>query len=367
MTQQRATVIVEWGEDHGVIIHADHQGYWLLPGGKLERTRSGNEEEALVAAVRELREETGLVAHGALFLFRHTGIHNEHHVFLVQSDGIPTVVDPREAPAIGVVDANLHITWIARTPNFDVSLLKPMNSARAVINRYFALRDQHPALWTGLAELETIREDGVAAPITPPPVPAKAPATPKPDGQAVQYQIGAVVLDLRIADIVVQDVDAVVNAANTGLTNGAGVSGALHRGAGVRNLEAACHPLAPCPTGESRITDGFKLKARHIIHAVGPVYSHTDPAESARLLASAYRSSLTLASQHGLHSVAFPSLSTGVFGYPVENAAGVALGAVHNFLLTPSNVTLVRFVLHDQKSFDAYVRAANKLGLVLVE
>lgn len=211
-----------------------------------------------------------------------------------------------------------------------------------------------------------IRGDGGAVPIMPP-VPLKAPATPKPDRQMVQFQIGAAVLDLRIGDIVVQDVDAVVNAANTGLTNGSGVSGALHRGAGVRNLESACRPLAPCPTGESRITDGFKLKARHIIHAVGPVYRRADSAESARLLASAYRSSLTLASQHGLHSVAFPSLSTGVFGYPIENAAGVALSAVRDFLLTPSNVTLVRFVLYDQKSFDAYARAADELGLVSVE
>ncbi len=179
----------------------------------------------------------------------------------------------------------------------------------------------------------------------------------------LRYEIGPAALELVTGDIVGQDVDAIVNAANEGLAAGGGVCGAIFRAAGRRELAAACAPLAPCPTGEARITPGFRLAARHVIHAVGPVYRRSDPAGSARLLASAYASSLALAERHGLASVAFPSISTGIFGYPVEDAAGVALAAVRDALAGARSVRLVRFVLWDQRSFEAYARAAAGLGL----
>ena len=178
-----------------------------------------------------------------------------------------------------------------------------------------------------------------------------------------QYSIGQATIELVMGDLVAQDVDAIVNAANEDLAEGGGVCGAIFAAAGRRQLRTACRPLAICPTGEARITPGFGLTARHIIHAVGPVYSRVDPAESARLLASVYANSLALAAQRGLASVAFPSISTGIFGYPVADAAGVALSSVQRFLGTPSSVTLVRFVLWDAASFAAYTQAAQRLGL----
>lgn len=373
--RQRATVIVEWGENRGVIVHGDHDGFWLLPGGKLNNPKGRDKESALLGAVRELREETGLVARGVLFLFRHTGKYNDHHVFLIQASGTPAVVDTKEVSAIGIIDTDMHVAWIDVTPGFDVSNLKPMNSSRDIIEHYFALRTQRPALWEGLAALEASWGEGttVPAPAKHAPVPESAPAptptrrdapAPMRDGKTTRIQIGAAVLELIQGDIVVQDVDAIVNAANEGLAEGSGVCGAIFKAAGSYDLAKACRPQAPCPTGEARITDGFgKLKNRRIIHAVGPVYNRDNLQESARLLASAYRSSLALAAEHGLASVAFPSLSTGVFGYPINDAAGVALSAVRDFLAALSSVRLVRFVLWDQKSFDAYDRAVNGLGL----
>lgn len=179
----------------------------------------------------------------------------------------------------------------------------------------------------------------------------------------LRYRLGPADLELVVGDIVAQDTDAIVNAANEGLAEGGGVCGAIFRAAGRRELAAACAPLAPCPTGEARITPGFRLAARHVIHAVGPVYRRSDPAGSARLLTGAYASSLALAARHGLASVALPSISTGIFGYPVEDAAGVALAAVRDALAAGGSVRLVRLVLWDQPSYDAYARAAAGLGL----
>jgi len=364
--QSRATVIVEWGKNRGVIVHGDHDGFWLLPGGRLNHPKGQDKENALLGAVRELYEETGLVAHGALFLFRHTGKFNDHHVFLIQASGTPAVGDTKEVSAIGIIGTDMHVVWINVTPGFDVSNLKPMNSSQAIIERYFALRSQRPSFWEGLAALEASWDEGtvVPAPAKPAPVPESVAAhwdTPAPvrDGKTTRLQIGAAVLELIQGDIVVQHVDAVVNAANDHLTNGVGVSGAIHKAAGVWELESACTKIGRCPTGEARITPSFKLKARHIIHAVGPVYRQSNPNESARLLASAYRSSLDIAADHNLVSVAFPSLSTGVFGYPINDAASVAIGAVRDFLAAPGSVRLVRFVLRGQETFDAYDRVCG--------
>jgi len=132
-------------------------------------------------------------------------------------------------------------------------------------------------------------------------------------------------LSVIVADITTLDVDAIVNAANEGLRGGGGVDGAIHRAAGP-DLPAACRKVAPCPTGEARITPGFRLKARHIIHTVGPVWLGGNAGE-ADLLAAAYRNSLMLAREAALRSVAFPAISTGIYGFPPDRAAGIAVAA----------------------------------------
>jgi O-acetyl-ADP-ribose deacetylase (regulator of RNase III)/8-oxo-dGTP pyrophosphatase MutT (NUDIX family) len=371
--RQRATVIVEWehGGVRGVIVHACPDGLWILPGGGIERSVSGQEEEALVAAVRELHEETGLEAVDALFLFPYAGPISDHHVFLVQARGTPQLVDVKEAPAIGVADAQLNVTWLLVTPGFDVTTQQPMNSMRAILQRYHELRLQNTALWQGLAALtgfriqnsgfrstEAVTFRNQDSELNRSNTAMEAPAAGNRSSR--QLTIGAAMLELIEGDIVVQDVDAVVNAANEDLANGGGVCGALHRGAGARDLEAACDALGHCPTGEARITPGFKLKARHIIHAVGPVYRRKDAAESGRLLASAYRASLEVASAHGLRSVAFPSLSTGIFGYPVAEAAPIAVQTVADYLRSHPEIALVRFVLRDD-TMPAFEQALGRL------
>lgn len=160
-------------------------------------------------------------------------------------------------------------------------------------------------------------------------------------------------VELVRGDITTQDVDAIVNAANTGLGGGGGVDGAIHRAAGPRLVEAS-RAQAPCPTGEARITPGFDLPARHVIHAVGPVW-HGGGRGEPELLAAAYRSSVALAVAHGLGSVAFPSISTGVYGYPVHLAAPVALDAVT--AASGDDLDLARFVLFSDDVLAAYQAA----------
>src|SRR5262245_22182983 len=151
-------------------------------------------------------------------------------------------------------------------------------------------------------------------------------------------------IELCLGDITQQAVDAVVNAANTTLLGGGGVDGAIHRAGGPAILEE-CRRLGGCPTGDARITTGGRLPARFVIHTVGPVYrdgQHGEPA----LLASAYRRSLEVAVEHDLRSVAFPSISTGAYRYPIAEAATIALGTVSAFLDDHAGrLDLVRFVL----------------------
>jgi O-acetyl-ADP-ribose deacetylase (regulator of RNase III) len=171
-------------------------------------------------------------------------------------------------------------------------------------------------------------------------------------------------LQLVRGDITEETTEAVVNAANSSLLGGGGVDGAIHRAGGPAILEE-CRAIrarqGECPPGEAVMTTGGRLAARHVIHAVGPVWRGGRGGEKA-LLASCYRKSLRLAAENGLSSVAFPSIATGIYGYPVKEAATVAIGAVAEFLKGEERAPrLVRFVLFDEKTFGAYREAIEAL------
>lgn len=160
-------------------------------------------------------------------------------------------------------------------------------------------------------------------------------------------------------NIAAQDgIDAVVNAANGALRTGGGVAGAIHRAAGP-GLEAECRPLAPIRPGQAVITGGHNLPNRHVIHCLGPVYGRDEPAD--RLLAACYRNALALAERHGLASVAFPAISTGVFGYPMEAAARVALRTVLDEIPRLSSVKYIRFVLYGPSDATVHTRVLEEL------
>ena len=175
-------------------------------------------------------------------------------------------------------------------------------------------------------------------------------------------EAGAARLELVVADITSLEVDAVVNAANRALLGGGGVDGAIHRAAGPELL-AECRKLGGCDTGSAKITGGYRLKARHVIHSVGPVWNGGGDDEES-LLASCYRTSLALAADHRLQSIAFPAISTGIYRFPPDLAARIAVGTIVGELANaPSGISRVVFCCFAQSSADHHMTAFAELGL----
>src|SRR5262245_6380131 len=175
-------------------------------------------------------------------------------------------------------------------------------------------------------------------------------------------EVGPARLDVLVADITTLDVDAIVNAANESLLGGGGVDGAIHRAAGPELL-AECRTLGGCPTGAAKITRGYRLKARHVIHAVGPVWHGGDRNEE-ELLAACYRTALQLAAEHRLTSIAFPAISTGVYRFPPDRAARIAVGTVVSELSADARgMARVAFCCFSEQSSDYHMEAFSELGL----
>lgn len=166
-------------------------------------------------------------------------------------------------------------------------------------------------------------------------------------------------IQIILGDITKQDSDAIVNAANCSLLGGGGVDGAIHRAAGPELL-AECRTLNGCETGKAKITKGYRLPAKYVIHTPGPVW-HGGGHGEAELLESCYRSCLELARENGCKSVDFPSISTGVYRFPLEKAADIAIGAIADFLKTAPEIERVRMVCFDEKTKACYDKALKKL------
>jgi O-acetyl-ADP-ribose deacetylase (regulator of RNase III) len=181
----------------------------------------------------------------------------------------------------------------------------------------------------------------------------------------MQVTINRSRLELIEGDITKQDTEAIVNAANPTLLGGGGVDGAIHWAAGPELLEE-CRTLGGCQTGDAKITKGYRLRAKHVIHTVGPVY-YRDGARAPELLANAYCRSLEVASENNVRSVAFPSISTGAYGYPMEEAAPIALQTAINYLEAHTDIELVRFVLFGTRAYQVYEGTLKEIMTQRVE
>ncbi|KAF2722942.1 A1pp-domain-containing protein [Polychaeton citri CBS 116435] len=200
-----------------------------------------------------------------------------------------------------------------------------------------------------LPTLPTLYKDSILKP------PSKANTSTKPPSATLNSKISLVCTDLTSLRT-----DAIVNAANTSLLGGGGVDGAIHRAAGPKLL-AECRTLHGCATGSAKITDAYDLPCQKVIHAVGPVYDYRDPEKSAKLLKGCYVTSLGLLKEHGLKSIAFSALSTGVYGYPSKDAAEVAIGAVREWLeeneegKDVDKIVFCSFLEKDERAYESIV------------
>jgi O-acetyl-ADP-ribose deacetylase (regulator of RNase III) len=167
----------------------------------------------------------------------------------------------------------------------------------------------------------------------------------------MKVKINQTIIELQQGDITKQDVDAIVNAANSTLLGGGGVDGAIHRAAG-RKLIQECMTLNGCHTGDAKITKGYNLTARYVIHAVGPIYRNN--ANAANLLASAYQRSLEVAHEYDVRTIAFPAISTGVYGYPLREASQVALETLRDFALNNTSIDHMIIVLFTADAYEVF-------------
>jgi O-acetyl-ADP-ribose deacetylase (regulator of RNase III) len=176
----------------------------------------------------------------------------------------------------------------------------------------------------------------------------------------MEINVGSSRLSLVRGDITNESTEAIGNAANSGLRGGGGVDGAIHRAGGPQIMEE-CNKIGGCPTGSAVITTGGKLKAKYVIHAVGPIYKDGNSGEE-KLLSGAYKTSLEIASKKGVKSIAFPSISTGVYGYPIADASKIALKTVIDYLRENPEIELVRFVLFSEKDLSVYEESLKELA-----
>ena len=175
----------------------------------------------------------------------------------------------------------------------------------------------------------------------------------------MKARVNQTVIELLQGDITRQETDAIVNAANNALLGGGGVDGAIHRAAGPQLL-AETRTLGGCDTGDAKITGGYNLKARHVIHTVGPIYRQGDP-DVVRLLRRAHQRSLEVAVENALKTITFPAISTGIFGYPVDKAAQIALSTTCDFAAEHTQLQLVRFALFDKQTLAIFASALHRL------
>jgi O-acetyl-ADP-ribose deacetylase (regulator of RNase III) len=175
------------------------------------------------------------------------------------------------------------------------------------------------------------------------------------------FSVGPATCDVMVADITTLAVDAIVNAANRTLLGGGGVDGAIHRAAGP-DLLNECRTLGGCETGSAKITRGYALPAKHVIHAVGPVW-HGGSANEEALLASCYATALDLAAEHQLPSLAYPAISTGIYAFPADRAARIAVGTVASALPQRPTITRVVFCCFAERSAQHHIEAAKESGL----